>query len=314
MCSQNKMPLQAVSCHACVYMFTHIHECTCRVCAEVVCRYPVCSGSASPLAWPCPLVAPSEPAAQPGSGSPPLWPSAAVSPSASPSVCPAPSPALSPSPPPSLAPSRAPALVPARPRAPSLSLVRALAVSLAGGAHSPSVACGGGWQVCTHTHTHAQTHTQTGGEGERCNTQHEADINHTLVNLTQTFLPKHTHTRRNTHKHAHTLSTYHEENNPYTAWLSKSRWTLNRYPQEKDTHTDAHTHTHTHTPAINSTQTNLQDTQKPLQDQPINNIHFKHKHFPHALCQRETMCIVKLREELKDLKESTQRERTSDGG
>lgn len=135
-------------------------------------RYRVCSGSASPLAWSCPLVSPSEPATQPGSSSPPLWPSAAVSLSASPSVCPA------------LFPFLPRALVPARLRAPSLSLFRARAVSLAGGDHSPSAACGRGWQVCTHT-----THRHTGGEGERCNTQHEADINHTLVNLAQTFLP-----------------------------------------------------------------------------------------------------------------------------
>lgn len=125
--------------------------------------YPVCSGSASLLVGPCPLVAPCEPAAQPGSGSRPLWPSAAVSPSASPSVCPTPAPAPSPSPPPFLAPSHA--LAPAPPRAPSLSLVRALAVSLSGGDHSPSAACGGGWQVGTHTRAHT-THTDRGRRWE----------------------------------------------------------------------------------------------------------------------------------------------------
>lgn len=54
-------------CVACVHTYMSAH-----VWRVFVCRYPVCSGSASPLAWPCPPVVPSEPAAQPGSGSPPL--------------------------------------------------------------------------------------------------------------------------------------------------------------------------------------------------------------------------------------------------
>lgn len=54
-------------------------------------------------------------------------------------------------------------------------------------------------------------------------------------------------TSRNAHWWGRTISIYHKEHNPDAAWLSRSRWTLNRYPQEYDEKK------HTHTPAINNT-------------------------------------------------------------
>lgn len=49
--------------------------------------------------------------------------------------------------------------------------------------------------------------------------------------------------------------------------------------------------------------------QEPLQNQMMNAIHFKHKHFPCALCHRKTMSIVKLRKQLKALKENRDTQR-----
>lgn len=49
--------------------------------------------------------------------------------------------------------------------------------------------------------------------------------------------------------------------------------------------------------------------QEPLQNQMMNAIHFKHKHFPCALCHRKTMSIVKLRKQLKALKETRDTQR-----